>query len=101
MNKKLREITAEDFVLRAYEWTKISRYALTKDRILLKYIGNKVGFPAYKCLYKGYWEITDIGIPYQHIAEAKPISEEKAKKIMRRQEKPRHTRPVERNYWIS
>ncbi len=99
--KKLREITSDDFILKKYKWTEKSEYALTKDKILLKYEGKKTGFPIYLCLFEGYWEVTDIGIGYSEIKEAKPISELKAKKIMKRQEKPRKTRSVERNSWVS
>ncbi len=97
----MHKLTDKDFILKEYDWVKVSEYALTKDNILLRYDKDKVGFPFYQCLYQGYWEATDIGISYQDIANAKPITEEQAKDIISKEEKPASSRPPERNNWIS
>lgn len=95
-------LKASDFTLKSYEWTKSSRYALAEDGLLLEYFGDKAGFPAYRCLFKGWWEMTDAcGVTYEEIRHAKPISEEQAKEITQRESKPLELRPTERNNWIS
>lgn len=98
----MHKLTEDDFILKKYAWTDISIYALTKDNLLLRYEGYKTGFPIYECLYEGYWEVTDAcGIGYSSIASAKPIPEDQAKEIISKEEKPRSTRPQERNNWLS
>jgi hypothetical protein len=98
----MNKLTEDDFILKEYAWTKISKYALTEDNILLKYEGDKTGFPIYQCLYKGWWEVTDAcGIAYESISKSRPISEEEAKTIISKEEKPISARPPERNNWIS
>ena len=64
----------DDFILKKYKWTEISRYALIDDGLLLRYDGDEHGFPWYGCLFEGYWEVSDIGIGYGTIEEATPIS---------------------------
>jgi hypothetical protein len=54
----------------------------------------------YECLYKRYWEVTDVGIGYDEIKNAKPTTEGRARKIIQKEEKPRETRPLERKDWI-
>ena len=50
----MKPITQEDFVLRVYDWTKTSRYALTEGGTLLRYDGPlQDGFPVYNCLIEG------------------------------------------------
>lgn len=98
----MRKLTEDDFILKQYEWTRISVYALTKDNMLLRYDGYKEGFPIYFCLYEGWWEISDAcGIGYPRLAEAKPIAKEEAKKIISQEEKPISERPAERNNWLN
>lgn len=98
----MHKLTEDDFILKKYAWTDISIYALTEDNLLLRYLGHKTGFPIYECLYEGWWEITDAcGISYKEIEEAKPISEDQAKKIISEEEKPVSERPPERNNWLS
>ena len=89
----------DDFLLKQYDWAKTSHYAVTEDGVLLKYVGDDLT-PMYECLFEGYWEVTDAGIGYAEIENAKPVTEEWAKKIIRKEEKPRETRPPERNNWI-
>lgn len=101
IKKKLRPLTQEDFIISKYLWTDDSKYALTDDGILLRYEGDKYKFPAYSCLFEGYWEATDVGVGIRQIAEATPISEKEANRIIEREEKPIHTRPKERDNWIS
>lgn len=98
----MHKLTQDDFILKQYEWTKTSIYALTEDNLLLRYDGYKTGFPIYFCLYEGWWEVTDAcGIGYSCMAGAKPIPEDEAKKIIFQEEKPISERPAERNNWIS
>lgn len=97
----MRPLTQDDFIIKEFNWTKISRFALTKDGVLLRYDGKKTGFPFYMCLFDGYWEATDVGIGISEIAEARPISTLEAKDIIRKQAKPRSTRPSYRNNWVS
>lgn len=100
IKKRPRPLTQEDFIIGKYNWTNDSQYALTDDEILLRYEGDKYKFPAYSCLFGGYWEATEIGVAICQIAEATPISEEEANQIIKKEEKPRHTRPKERDNWI-
>ena len=97
----MKKLTEEDFILKEYSWTKESIYGLTEDNILLRYDKDKTGFPLYQCLYQGFWEVTDIGISYEEISKARPITEEEALVIIKREEKPLNTRPKERDYWVS
>lgn len=97
----MRPLTQDDFIIKEFNWTKSSRFALTKDEVLLRYDGEKTGLPFYMCLLDGYWEATDVGVGISEIAEAKPISILEAKEIIRKQAKPRSTRPSCRDNWVS
>ena len=99
-NEELREITADDFVPKIHDWTKVSRYALTEDDILIRYEGHIKGFPIFYALYERWWEISDGCVGIRTIAEAKPISEKEARKKIRREEKPIRNRPKERDSWV-
>ena len=97
----MKPITKNDFVPRVYAWTKVSRYALTQDGTLLRYDGLlQDGFPVYSCLFEGYWEPTEVGVGISEISEARSVPDDEAEKIIRREEKPRSTRPKEREQWI-
>ena len=98
----MRKLTEDDFILKQYEWTKTSVYALTKDNMLLRYDGHKEGFPIYYCLYEGWFEVSDVcGVGYITLAEAKPITKEQAREIIKKEAKPRSQRPAERNSWLN
>ncbi len=99
--QKIRPLTQGDFVPRIAAWTKVSRYALTESGFLVRYEGPlSDGFPVYVGLYEGWWEVSDVCSSIQEIAEAKPIDEEIAIRIIRKEEKPRELRPKERDSWI-
>ena len=97
----IKNLTQDDFVPKIHDWTKVSRYAFTEDDILIRYEGHTNGFPIYCALYEGWWEISDACVGIRAIAEAKPISEKEAINIIEKEEKPRETRPKERNSWVS
>lgn len=99
---QLKSITADDFILKEYAWTKKSHYAVMEDGVLVRYDGWKTGFPIYVCLFEGYFEVSDAcGVGYGSIASAKPISTQGAREIIRKEAKPRCTRPLERNNWLT
>jgi hypothetical protein len=102
MKKKLRPLTQEDFYYQKYEWTNISKYALSEDGYLIRL--EKVlsdGSPVYLCLFEGWWEAVDACSSISAVREAEPISPKVAKAIMKKEEKPLAERPKERNYWVS
>ncbi len=99
-NMELGKLTQADFVPKIHDWTKVSRYALTEDDILIRYEGHIKGFPIFYALYKGWWEISDGCVGIRAIAEAKPISEKEARKKIHKEEKPRQDRPKERDSWV-
>lgn len=85
-----QEITPADYLLREYEWTKISKYALTDNDILVRYegdIGDKVSTSFYVCLHEGKWIPTAHCVGIRQVAEAKPISEEEASRIIKKEAK--------------
>ena len=100
--KQLKSITADDFILKEYAWTKVSFYAVTEDGILVRYDGWKTGFPIYECLYEGWWEVSDAcGVSYGALDESKPVTKEEAREIIRKEAKPRCTRPPDRDNWLT
>jgi len=103
MNKKqLKPLTQDDFVVREYDWTKVSRYALTSDGVLIRDISDKAKTPAYFCLWEGWWEpqgLPGVGVSIRDVLEATPISTKEARKIIVREAKPRSMRPEERKSW--
>ncbi|MDD4980132.1 MAG: hypothetical protein PHC54_02510 [Candidatus Omnitrophica bacterium] len=101
MDDKMQPITWEDFVLQRYEWTKVSRYAVTLDGILVR-DDSKPDSPFYMCLWEGWWEpqgLPAVGVSIRDVLEAKPVSTEEAREIIRREAKPRVMRPAERKNW--
>lgn len=104
MNKKqLSSITQDDLVPRVYDWTRISRFAITENGILVRYDGQlKDGFPIYQCLYEGWWEMKDAchAVAIRDVLEAEPVNTKIARAIIRKEAKPSCKRPKERNSWV-
>ncbi len=99
----LRELTQDDFVLKIYDWTEVSHYAVTSDGILVRYDGHlEDGSPIYMCLYKGWWEIFDAcsEVSIRDVLEAEPVNLKVARAIIRKEAKPTCQRPKERNSWV-
>lgn len=103
MNKeKIKPLTQDDFVLREYDWTKSSRYAVTSDGVLVRDESANVKTPFYMCLWEGWWEpqgLPGVGVGIRDVLEATPISTKEARKIIVREAKPRSMRPEERKSW--
>jgi len=100
---RLKKITQDDLVPRVYPWTKISKYAISENGILIKFDGAlSDGFPVYLCLYEGWWEVSDVcPVGIRGIMGAEPVSLKIAEAIMRKEEKPIEERPHERNSWLT
>jgi len=81
----LRKLTDDDFIPRAYDWTKTSRYAITASGVLVRCDGcDKDGsFGHYSCLHEGRWVPNEVchAVGIRDIMEAKPVSEEEARRI--------------------
>jgi len=84
-------------------WIQNMRYSITKDGHLVRFDGFlSDGWAVFECLYGGWWEAPEAcAISYKEIAEARPVSMEKAEEIIREEERPIEERPSERNFWIS
>jgi hypothetical protein len=94
---EMRSLTQDDFVPRIAAWTKISRYGMNEDGLLVRYEGPLPdGFPVYVCLYEGRWEISDACSTIRAITEAIPVNEEIAIRIIRKEEKLIELRPTGR-----
>lgn len=100
---KYYDLTEEDFYLRIYDWTKVSRFAITEFGVLLRYDGHlKDGSPIYMCLWEGWWEIKEacMGVSIREVCEAEPVNLKVARAIIRKEAKPRCKRPKERRPWV-
>lgn len=101
--KEITPLTYDDFVPRIYDWTKVSRFAITANGVLVRYDGYlEDGFPIYMCLWEGWWEpqgLPGVGVGIRHVLEAKPVSIKEAREIILREAKPRSMRPEERKSW--
>ena len=100
---KMKDLTQDDLVPRLYDWTKVSRFAITKDGILVRYEKClEDGSPIYMCLYEGWWEIKDAcaGVSIRDVFEAEPVNLKIARAIIRKEAKPSCQRPRERNSWV-
>jgi hypothetical protein len=96
MKNNLPEITEDDLILKAYEWTKSSPFAITDSGILIFYDGLRMKEPMYWCLYEGYWDISDAcAIGYGVLADARPIEILEASEIIRKEAKDPSTRPLD------
>lgn len=85
-----RDLTIEDLVLRTYEWTKVSRFAVIRGgRMLIRYDGEMGGMAVYSTLKGTDWVLArEVGIA--EIAEADPVTREEAIEVilrMRREER--------------
>ncbi len=98
----MQPLTWEDFQLQKYEWTKVSRYALTSSGVLIRDESRDAKTPFYMCLWKGWWEpqgLPALDVSIRDVLEARPIGKIKARMIILKEAKPRFMRPKERKNW--